>query len=494
MAGPDPSVAGISDLEFVASNGAEDLYRARDVDTGTRLAVRVFRALSDVRKQRFARERDDLTDLSRREGVVSIEQSGFTDSGEPFIVTSFFDQGSLQDRLDEVGVLDPGQAFGVVESVARTLHAAHQRNIVHGNIKPSKIFVTSSGQPQIADLGLFAFLAGDEEGHRTTASLASGYVAPEVVAGAQPSIGSDVYALGATLLALAREPPPPIGPIAAGNAVDGTEVVAETIQDVGPGDLSDAQWAVIESATAREPSQRVATAGLLADRLHQATPASLEPGSPQPDQQPPAVAGSRARSDGPARQVDAPSRRPGPSRRARDTGPGRSRARMWVGLAVVLILGGVVASVAAFSSTTSSTGPGLAASPVAEVSNNPFVGAWISEDLPEGTLILLDIAADGRFDHVDQDVLSPTCDGSVDWEGTGVFDTHTDGKPRFAAIGDRYCDGVGGRFFLNTTPDNPDLLAFTYDEATDTLLFLGDDPALGVGCYYRPGADTSICD
>lgn len=157
----------------------------------------------------------------------------------------------------------------------------------------------------------------------------------------------------------------------------------------------------------------------------------------------------------------------------------RSTTRTLIGLAVC------AASVLAGS---------VAPTSAAGASSNRFVGAWISEDLPEGTLIRLNVAANGRFHNLDEDVLSPSCDGFVNWAGTGVFDTHTDGKPRFAVVGDRYCHGVGGRFFLNTTPDIPDLLAFTYDEATDTLLFLGDDPALGIGCYYRAGADPSICN
>jgi hypothetical protein len=136
----------------------------------------------------------------------------------------------------------------------------------------------------------------------------------------------------------------------------------------------------------------------------------------------------------------------------------------------------------------------VAGTTAVEASPNPFVGAWVSDDLPEGTQIRLNIAANGRFHNLDEDVLSPTCDGFVIWSGSGTFGVDENEAARFAVVGDRYCHGIGARFLMGATPDNPDLFAFVHDPTTDTLRFLADPPEFGIGCYYRPSADPSACD
>jgi hypothetical protein len=131
----------------------------------------------------------------------------------------------------------------------------------------------------------------------------------------------------------------------------------------------------------------------------------------------------------------------------------------------------------------------FAGSAAAAPSENPFVGSWVSDDLPEGTVIRLQIGRGGHFHSWDEVTLGTG--GLVTSSGFGDFTL--DGDPQgFSVVGDRYShtrDG-SGRVFLGTTNPADDAFSFTYDPVLDVLNLVIDG-----GCYYRQGTDSATsCD
>ena len=342
MPEPDLGITGIDDLEPITSTETVVVYRARLLDSDRWVAIKVLRGLDDTRTGRFDRGRSSITELARRDGIVSIGETGFTANGEPYLITTWFPDGSLQDSVDTVGPLGVDDAIEVMELVGRAVHLAHQHNVIHDDIRPGNIYLDETGRPQIADLGLASFLRASESNASDEPPARSSYRAPEVTAGSTPSVVSDVYSLGATLFTLLSGQAPP----------------SELGEEFGQLDPSDDLWALVKAAMSADPWARTATAGLFADGL---ATTRLESH---------AEAGIRS-DDPPARAPRVPSDNRHPVRPHQSLTPaGHSRTRVSLLVAVALLLvgiGAVVASVSSSSEPESSSSSSVVAVVVATV-------------------------------------------------------------------------------------------------------------------------------
>ncbi len=218
-------------LERIARGGMGVVYRARQKRPNRLVALKLIarEALGTGDERRFRHEAEIAASLDHPH-IVPIYEVGDV-SGRPFFSMKLIEGGSLgkwiaDGRLQIADLTWSHQAgmARVVASVARAVHHAHERGILHRDLKPGNILLQSSDSnlksaisnlqsaiPLVSDFGLARRMWGDSElSHSGAAVGTPSYMAPEQARGERSAITTltDVYGLGAVLYALLTGQPP----------------------------------------------------------------------------------------------------------------------------------------------------------------------------------------------------------------------------------------------------------------------------------------------
>jgi hypothetical protein len=197
-------------LGEVGRGGMGVVYRARERGLERLVALKMILpgALPDAGElQRFHSEAAAAARLHHPH-IVAVHRVGEID-GHHFFTMDFIDGPSLTQRLTQ-GPLPGRTAARYLAVVARAIHHAHQRGILHRDLKPGNILLDAHDEPHVTDFGLAKHFTSDRGQTRTGAILGTpSYMAPEQAAGRKdvgPAI--DVYGLGALLYELLTARPP----------------------------------------------------------------------------------------------------------------------------------------------------------------------------------------------------------------------------------------------------------------------------------------------
>ena len=179
-----------------------EVYLAQQISLDRKVALKTlskeFSKNEDLVK-RFIREARSMAKLNHPNIVQAYAVESL--KGLHFCAIEFIDGKSLQDWLDELGKLSVGDALHVVIVCAQALQHAHDKNMIHRDIKPDNILVSNEGVVKVADFGLAKAL--DDDVSMTKSGTGMGtplYMAPEQAKDAKRvDHRADIYALGATL-------------------------------------------------------------------------------------------------------------------------------------------------------------------------------------------------------------------------------------------------------------------------------------------------------
>ncbi len=201
------------------------VFLGRDEVLDRPVAVKILRfghRDSDV-GARFSREGRTAARLSHP-NIVPVYDAGegeFEGQNASYIVMEYVPGGDLSKLINDRGTMPPDDLAKLGEAVASGLAHAHERGIIHRDIKPHNILIDENGRPKLTDFGIARALDATTSNHHTRTGAYLGtalYSAPEQLQGEKVTPKSDIYSLGATLYQAATGEPPFTGtPISVAN-------------------------------------------------------------------------------------------------------------------------------------------------------------------------------------------------------------------------------------------------------------------------------------
>jgi len=289
-------------VRHLARGGMAEVYLARDLLLDRPVAVKVLFpefASDQSFVERFRREARAAANLNHP-NIVSIYDWG-EENGTYFIVMEYVDGLTLRDVIRRQGPLMAIRAAEIGADIAAGLHFAHVNGVVHRDVKPGNVIITTS-QVKVTDFGIAR--AGDPGEALTQAGAVMGtatYFSPEQAQGHVVDLRSDVYSLGVVLYEMVAARPPFTGDNPVSIAYQHVREEPAPLREYNP-DVPPAFEAIINKAMAKNRANRYASAeDLRVDlvRFTQGQPVSAEPLVPDA-----ATTGIMARNgDGPATRV-----------------------------------------------------------------------------------------------------------------------------------------------------------------------------------------------
>ncbi|HEY6708229.1 MAG TPA: protein kinase [Actinomycetota bacterium] len=258
---------------LLATGGMGEVWAAHDLLLDRPVAVKVLsgalagdgRAAERLRREARAAGRLEHPSIAR---VLDLGEH----DGRPYLVMELLEGESLAARIDRAGPIPPAEAARVVTAVADALQAAHKAGVVHRDVKPGNVFLTTAGEVKVLDFGI-AWCAHDAA--LTTGELlgTAGYLAPERVLGHRATPAADIYALGVVLYELLAGHRPFEASSEVELAMAHVNAIPPSLREVAPA-TPPLLIAASHQAMAKDPSARPRSAAAFANLVQGEDPES----------------------------------------------------------------------------------------------------------------------------------------------------------------------------------------------------------------------------
>ena len=260
----------------IGRGGMGEVWVARDEELRRDVALKVLRPSGDDPEgvARFERE-IRATAALRHPNTIRIFNHGVSEDGLWYYAMELLEGESLQALVHRLGPLPAHRAASLIVQAARALFEAHEQGIVHRDVKPENLFVTTlGGEPdviKVLDFGI-ARWTEDDAGLTSTGFVTGtpAYMAPEVATGGQATPAADLYGLGATLYFALTGRPPFDGPDAGSVMRQHVHATAPRLSTRTPHPVDPALEQVVMCALSKDPAERFESAAALATALRHA--------------------------------------------------------------------------------------------------------------------------------------------------------------------------------------------------------------------------------
>ena len=259
------------------------VYLAHDEILDRDVALKILReqyADDEEFIERFRQEARSAASLSHP-NIISVYDQGRSEDGAYYMAMEYVPRGTLKDRIQQEGALAPDVAVGVALQIADALSAAHEKGVIHRDIKPQNVLITDTGDVKVTDFGI-ARAASAATMTRTGNVLGTaGYMSPEQTRGEPVGPRSDLYSLGVVLYEMLTGNLP----YEADNAI---ALAMKHVSEPPPSpreanlEVSEALDALTMKLLAKNPEDRYASATALANDLEKVrSRLSLAPEGPE---------------------------------------------------------------------------------------------------------------------------------------------------------------------------------------------------------------------
>jgi tetratricopeptide (TPR) repeat protein/predicted Ser/Thr protein kinase len=260
-----PAFIGRYRVERPLARGGHGLvYLAHDPDLDRPVAIKVLpqaRVQSEAARERLRAEARVVSALDHPH-IATIHEIGRSESGELFVVMAYYQGATLRERL-AAGPLPVPEVRRIGTQLASALAAAHAAGIVHRDVKPENVILTTGGV-RLVDFGIAATIGPGEPSAAAAGTVA--YMSPEQSLGAPADPRADLWAVGVVLYeALAGHRP---------FSADRSDALLEAVRRANPvplrklrSDVPERLATLVHACLAREPERRPADAGVIQQAL-----------------------------------------------------------------------------------------------------------------------------------------------------------------------------------------------------------------------------------
>ena len=186
-------------VQSLGMGGMGEVYLAHDEVLDRDVALKVLRKrhAGDVEfAERFEREALSAASLSHP-NIVQVYNKGETGDGTSYIVMEYVPGGTLGEQIEQGAPFEARKAAAMAAQIAEALGAAHERGVIHRDIKPQNVLLDSSGDLKVTDFGIARVAASSSASGAVFGT--AGYISPEQAMGEPVGPASDLYSLGVIL-------------------------------------------------------------------------------------------------------------------------------------------------------------------------------------------------------------------------------------------------------------------------------------------------------
>lgn len=206
-------------VSVVGKGGMGSVYKVYQRAIDKTLAIKILQptlAADPVALKRFEQEVDSASKLSHS-NLAAVYGHGKTKSGAPYLVMDYLDGESLSSFLKRVGTVDPKRALAIFTQIASALAHAHENSVIHRDIKPTNVIITTTGdgadKAHIVDFGIAKVMpTANRETHDLTETGevfgSPHYMSPEQCLGFMLDERSDIYSFGCLMYEVLTGDPP----------------------------------------------------------------------------------------------------------------------------------------------------------------------------------------------------------------------------------------------------------------------------------------------
>ncbi len=241
----------------LGSGGMAEVFAGYDRNLARPVAIKLLKTdVPDPRaRERFEREARTAAGFVHPNAVTVYDVGD--DGRRPYLVMELIEGRDLAELLAARGPLSPGQAARIADQMLAALGAAHERGLVHRDVKPGNVLVTRDGTAKLADFGI-AKAAADATAGLTLTGQVMGtprYLAPEQAAGEGATPRSDLYSAGVVLYEMLAGEPPFTGDTPVAIALAHQQAPVPPLTDRRPG-VPPALVATVGRALEKDPERR----------------------------------------------------------------------------------------------------------------------------------------------------------------------------------------------------------------------------------------------